>query len=76
MELIESGKAQGAKLLTGGKRIGDAKSNFVEPTVFVDVQDDMRIAQEEVRKANESCKVVQTKTTCLHYVLNNIFLKH
>jgi len=48
MELIESGKSQGAKLLTGGKRIGDGKSNFVEPTVFADVQDDMRIAQEEI----------------------------
>ena len=50
MELIESGKAQGAKLLTGGKRIGGGDSNFVEPTVFSDVQDDMRIAQEEVRR--------------------------
>jgi retinal dehydrogenase len=48
MELIESGKAQGAKLQVGGKRIGDGESNFVEPTVFSDVQDDMRIAQEEI----------------------------
>jgi len=48
MELIESGKTQGAKLLTGGQRIGDGNSNFVEPTVFSDVQDDMRIAQEEI----------------------------
>ena len=48
LELIESGKAQGAKLVAGGKRIGGNKSNFVEPTVFADVKDDMRIAQEEV----------------------------
>ena len=54
MELIESGKAQGAKLLTGGCRIGDANSNFIAPTVFCDVQDDMRIAQEEVRKENNT----------------------
>ena len=52
MELIESGKQQGAKLLVGGNRIGDAKSNFVEPTVFADVQDNMRIAQEEVSLSN------------------------
>lgn len=45
---IEKGKKEGAKLLTGGNRIG--KTGFyVEPTVFVDVTDDMTIAKEEVR---------------------------
>src|SRR5204862_3122052 len=37
--------------LVGGKAPGDsrfAKGFFVEPTVFVDVTDDMRIAREEV----------------------------
>lgn len=29
---------------TGGKRIGD-KGYFIEPTVFADVKDDMKIAQ-------------------------------
>ena len=47
LELIESGKSQGAKLMCGGKRIGD-KGYFVEPTVFADVDASMRIAQEEV----------------------------
>jgi aldehyde dehydrogenase (NAD+) len=45
--LIESGKKEGAKLLTGGDRIGD-KGYFVQPTVFSDVQDDMMIAKEEI----------------------------
>lgn len=44
---IESGKQEGAKLLAGGKRIGDV-GYFIEPTVFADVKDEMRIAQEEV----------------------------
>jgi len=48
LELIESGKSQGAKLLCGGKRIGD-KGYFIEPTVFADVNASMRIAREEVR---------------------------
>ena len=48
LELIESGKSQGAKLLCGGKRIGD-KGYFIEPTVFADVNAGMRIAQEEVQ---------------------------
>ncbi|XP_037826553.1 aldehyde dehydrogenase 9 [Lucilia sericata] len=44
---IESGKQQGAKLQCGGNRIGDV-GFFVEPTVFSDVKDDMKIAQEEI----------------------------
>jgi len=47
LELIESGKKQGAKLLCGGKRKGD-KGYFIESTVFADVTDDMRIAKEEI----------------------------
>lgn len=43
----ESGQKEGARLLTGGKRHGD-KGFFVEPTVFADVKDDMKIAREEI----------------------------
>jgi aldehyde dehydrogenase (NAD+) len=44
---IESGKRDGAKLNCGGGRVGD-RGYFVEPTVFSDVQDDMKIAREEI----------------------------
>lgn len=44
---IEAGQKDGAKLLTGGKRHGN-KGYFVEPTIFADVKDDMRIAKEEI----------------------------
>jgi aldehyde dehydrogenase (NAD+) len=44
---IEHGKKDGAKLLTGGGRAG-GNGYFVEPTVFADVQDGMKIAQEEI----------------------------
>lgn len=47
MEFIRIGKKEGAKLECGGNRIGD-KGFFIEPTVFSDVQDDMRIAKEEI----------------------------
>lgn len=47
MDLIKSGKKEGAKLCTGGERVGD-KGYFIQPTVFADVQDNMRIAREEV----------------------------
>jgi aldehyde dehydrogenase (NAD+) len=47
MGYIESGKKEGAKLLTGGNRHG-SKGYFVEPTVFDGVTDEMKIAREEI----------------------------
>ncbi|KAI8424180.1 hypothetical protein MSG28_002766 [Choristoneura fumiferana] len=44
---IETGKKEGAKLLTGGKRIG-TEGYYIEPAVFADVTDDMTIAKEEI----------------------------
>ena len=44
---IESGKKEGAKCETGGKRWG-TKGYYVEPTVFSGVKDDMKIAREEI----------------------------
>ena len=46
---IEKGKAEGAKLTVGGGRpAGLDKGWFVEPTLFVDVDNKMTIAQEEI----------------------------
>jgi aldehyde dehydrogenase (NAD+) len=46
---IAKGKAEGAKLATGGGRPkGLDKGWYVEPTVFVDVDNKMTIAQEEI----------------------------
>lgn len=42
--------AEGAKLECGGKGLG-RKGFFIEPTVFSNVTDDMRIAKEEVSRA-------------------------
>ena len=47
LSYIEAGKQEGAKLLCGGERVGD-KGYFVAPTVFTDVKDEMKIAQEEI----------------------------
>lgn len=44
---IESAKREGATLQTGGKRWGN-EGYFVEPTVFSNVTDNMKIAREEV----------------------------
>nr|XP_050045114.1 aldehyde dehydrogenase, mitochondrial-like [Dermacentor andersoni] len=47
LNLIDSGKTEGARLLCGGARHGST-GYFVEPTVFSDVKDGMRIATEEI----------------------------
>jgi len=46
---VEIGKAEGARLLAGGNiRTDKGTGFFIEPTCFVDVTNDMRIAQEEI----------------------------
>ncbi|XP_028811801.1 retinaldehyde dehydrogenase 3 [Denticeps clupeoides] len=47
MDLIGSGEKEGAKLECGGFAVGD-RSLFIQPTVFSDVKDHMRIAKEEI----------------------------
>jgi betaine-aldehyde dehydrogenase len=51
MSFIESGKKEGARLVSGGSRPSDpnlAKGLFIEPTIFADVTMDMRIGKEEI----------------------------
>ncbi len=47
LSYVESGKKEGAKLMCGGERVGD-RGYFVAPTVFADVKDEMKIAEEEI----------------------------
>ncbi|MCI1002703.1 MULTISPECIES: aldehyde dehydrogenase family protein [Ochrobactrum] len=48
--LIEAGVAEGARILVGGpgKPKGFETGYFVRPTIFADVNNDMRIAREEI----------------------------
>lgn len=47
MEYIDIGKEEGAEILVGGQAV-DRVGYYIEPTVFVNVKNDMRIAQEEI----------------------------
>uniref|UniRef100_A0A8C4R848 Aldehyde dehydrogenase 2 family member, tandem duplicate 2 n=1 Tax=Eptatretus burgeri TaxID=7764 RepID=A0A8C4R848_EPTBU len=47
LKYVDSGRHEGAKLLCGGSRVRD-RGWFVEPTVFGNVKDDMKIAKEEI----------------------------
>lgn len=47
MSYIDLGREEGAELLTGGNSYGD-QGHFVQPTIFSNVNGDMRIAKEEI----------------------------
>ncbi|CCK67896.1 aldehyde dehydrogenase (NADP(+)) ALD6 KNAG_0A02070 [Huiozyma naganishii CBS 8797] len=47
MKYIGLGKEEGAKVLTGGGRVG-TKGFFVAPTIFYDVHEEMRVVKEEI----------------------------
>jgi acyl-CoA reductase-like NAD-dependent aldehyde dehydrogenase len=44
---MQVGKQEGARLVAGGYQVGD-KGYFIAPTIFVDVDDNMRISKEEI----------------------------
>jgi aldehyde dehydrogenase (NAD+) len=47
LDYIKIGKHEGAAIVSGGERVGD-QGYFVEPTVFANVEHEMRISQEEI----------------------------
>ncbi|MCO6055113.1 aldehyde dehydrogenase family protein [Pseudomonas sp. MOB-449] len=47
LEYIEAGKAEGAELYYGGQPV-EGPGYFVQPTVFANCRNDMRIVQEEI----------------------------
>ncbi|BCQ24956.1 aldehyde dehydrogenase family protein [Caballeronia sp. NK8] len=47
LDYVDIGKEEGASLVAGGKRVGE-RGYFVEPTVFANVEHEMRISQEEI----------------------------
>jgi phenylacetaldehyde dehydrogenase len=44
---LDIGVSEGAKAITGGKKVGD-KGYFVEPTVLTNTKENMRVVQEEI----------------------------
>jgi acyl-CoA reductase-like NAD-dependent aldehyde dehydrogenase len=49
LSYVEAGKKEGARLVAGGDRPANlAKGYFVNPTVFADVTNSMKIAREEI----------------------------
>src|ERR687889_713146 len=59
------GKDEGAKLLTGGERV-DGEGFYYRPTVFADVDPQMRIAQEEIFGPTTSLIPVRSFEEAVH----------
>lgn len=47
LSYIEHGKSEGARVVTGGKRL-EREGYFIHPTIFADVTEDMKIVKEEI----------------------------
>src|ERR1700759_3808530 len=47
LDYVDIGQQEGASLVTGGEKVGK-RGYFISPAVFADVQDEMRISQEEI----------------------------
>ncbi|XP_030830092.1 aldehyde dehydrogenase, mitochondrial [Strongylocentrotus purpuratus] len=78
---IDSGKSEGAKLLSGGQRVGD-KGFFIEPTVFGDVTDNMKIAKEEIfgpvqqiLKFSQMDEVIERANSSIYGLAASVFTK-
>ena len=51
MGYIERAKLAGGKVITGGNKVGGPSgvpTNFIEPTIFVDVREDSELATDEI----------------------------
>jgi betaine-aldehyde dehydrogenase len=48
LRAIESAVKEGAKLVCGGKSVEIGKGFYIEPTIFVNVENKMKLAQEEI----------------------------
>ena len=74
LSYVEIGKSEGAKLKCGGNRLEGGEYQygwFMEPTVFIDVDPKMRIAQEEIFGPVVSIIACEDLEDAIH-IANNI----
>ncbi|MDQ6600071.1 aldehyde dehydrogenase family protein [Bacillus salipaludis] len=83
LHYIDLGKQEGAKIACGGNRIVDnglENGYFVEPTVFVDVNNDMKIVQEEIfgpvvciQKFKDEAEAIQLANSTVYGLAGAVF---
>lgn len=79
MSYIDSGKAEGATLHYGGKRHGD-EGYFIQPTIFTDVNHNMKIIKEEIFgpvaaifKFKDEAEVIELANNTVYGLAANVF---
>jgi len=82
MSYIDSGKAEGATLHYGGKRHGD-EGYFIQPTIFTDVNHNMKIIKEEIFgpvaaifKFKDEAEVVELANNTVYGLAANVFTEN
>lgn len=81
LEQIDDAVNKGARILLGGKRIGE-KGYFLEPTVLVDVNESMNIMTEEtfgpviaIRKVKDADEAIELANSTIYGLNGAIFTK-
>jgi len=72
MGYIAEGKKEGATIVTGGERHGD-KGYFIQPTIFSNVTEDMKIMQEEIFGPVCSISKFSTEEEIIHTANNTTY---
>lgn len=72
MSYIEKGRQEGARCVTGGRRVGD-KGYFVAPTIFDQVTDTMAIAQDEIFGPVLSVLTFEDSSEMIHRANNTFY---
>ncbi|HDR4734383.1 TPA: aldehyde dehydrogenase [Bacillus cereus] len=71
---VEIGTSEGAKLAYGGKRVESlVEGNFYEPTILYDVDNSMRVAQEEIFGPVLVVIPFQTEEDAIHIANDSIY---
>jgi acyl-CoA reductase-like NAD-dependent aldehyde dehydrogenase len=71
LSYIESGKEQGARVVTGGRKWPESNGGYwIEPTILADTNPDMKVVQEEVSTASVPEMVGSRLTTTRYSVLS------
>jgi phenylacetaldehyde dehydrogenase len=69
---LESGAAEGARAVTGGKRKG-GNGYFVEPTVLVDTKPNMKVVQEEIFGPVVTATPFKSLDDVMHHANDSIY---
>lgn len=72
LSYIESGRDQGANLLTGGARLGKT-GYYIKPTIFTDVKEGMKIFDEEIFGPVQSITKFKTLEEVVHRANNTVY---